>query len=151
MKKMLIVLAVLCLCSLANAGEINFLFGDKYAEANLKIVRSGQLSGGFTGAIEFGTVQSQPLKNFQVDFGRNFVGAFAKLDLVKEGPVVPYLAYKPQLMGGSIDRVFHVASAGVTYYANKKFGMTAEAQWCHQRNDRTWENVRVFLGPVVRF
>jgi hypothetical protein len=149
MKKMTI-LAVLCMCSLATAGEVKFLFGDKYVEADIEIVRHCQLSAGVLGAIDFTTIQSQPLKNYQVDIGDNYVGLYAKADLL-DGPIVPYLAYKPMIRNTTMNRIFHVLEAGMDAEITKTFGIGAAIQWCRQLGSRQYDDVRFLVTAPVKF
>ena len=148
--KKIVVLAVLCMCSLATAGEVKFLFGDDYVEADLELARSGQLSAGVLGAIDFTTVQGQLLKNFQVDIGDNYVGLFVKVDL-REGPVVPYLAYKPMIRNTTLNKVFHVLEAGVDAEITKTFGVGAAVQWCRQLGSRQYDDVRFLVTAPIKF
>ena len=134
MKRMImIVIAVLCLCSVAHA-QITTLAGEDYLEVSAEAFDCLNLTGGGTVAVDYFTPQSEPLENLQVDIGDNYAGGYLKFDL-SSGPVAPYVAYKCLMRNSTPSDLFHVLEAGIEAQINDNLTAVAAVQWCHQRED----------------
>ena len=150
----IVMLILVLLCSVAQAQiftGITVLTTEKYIEANLELDKVGPLSVGIIGAVDYFTVQSNPAKNFQVDFGDNYVGAYVKIDLA-EGPVRPYVAYKPMMANSALDDWFHVWAAGVTL-TEVISGVPIGLEWqtCRERGDDDIKDGQLMVTACMRF
>ena len=131
----MVVIAVLCM-GVAQA-QVTTLVGKNYLELDVEAFDCLDLTGGFVGAVDYFTPQSQPLKNYQVDIGANYLGGYLKLDVkaLSVGPATPYVAYKVLMRNSTPSDLYHVLEAGIGVELTDHVTVGPVYQYCHQRGD----------------
>ena len=163
MKHAFLSIILMALLAVSVQADITVLGTDDYLELNLSLEDIGAASlgdalkdvlgveVGVVVAVDYFVVESQPFDNYEVDLGDNYVGPYVKLDLLKDAPVIPYVAYKPMIRNSTLSDWYHVFAAGVGCQINDSVGVGMEWQHCRERGDNDIEDGKLLFTGCFRW